>query len=162
MRTCDRPRAPCTLSVPVLQLVSTQKRLHFVEATFLCPFADNATQIAQLLEATAALATVAQNGSFDGSVKVDITGPRHDKAVIQSVINAVHTASIPSEVLASAFATAIDNGITQGLQLPGGPGGTVPEYTAILIAAADCLGQGSAITDGLSQVCCAAQTSWSH
>ena len=114
-----------------------------------CPSAGNTTQIAQLLQGTAALASVAQYGTHYAGVRRDIKNATHDRAVVYSITDAVHSASLPASVVAAAFAQAIDNGLTQGGELPANYD---PEVTAVLIAAAKALGQDDAITQGLTEV----------
>lgn len=112
-------------------------------------FTDPAAVIAQALQATAALASVAQNGTHDGSVRHDIKDNAHDVAVVQSIAQATRDANISSAVLASALTNAINLALTQGGQLPASYD---PEVAAILIAAAHVLQQDKAITTGFSQV----------
>lgn len=107
-----------------------------------------AAVIAEALQATAALASVAQNGTHDGSARNDIQDNTHDLAVIQSIVQATHDANISSAVLASALADAINLALTQGGQLPASYD---PEVAAIIIAAAHALQQDKAITTGFSQ-----------
>lgn len=123
-----------------------------VQGMYVCilaGFTDPAAVIAQALHATAALASVAQNGTHDGSVRRDIKDSAHDLAVIQSIAQAARDANISSAVLASALADAINLALTQGRQLPASYD---PEVAAILIAAAHALQQTKAITTGFSQV----------